>query len=234
MSVALLVAESVWFTPQRNKGQVSFNEYSQAIENLLRFGPTNDLFCTYRAGFYDNTSLEKCLDHLTNTNEERQILYIGAHGDGNNVSDASIKDVSSTITKRAGRIKGLVVSSCWAAQSNLLAKHANWGIDNRSNIINGPNWIVSYKHAVDWHLSALLEMHILYSICKIYCYDPQRMNSGDGIINAFKDALEIFNPQMKIGINRETLSDTLRIWIRPKGSDTLKDVTTELCRRLVW
>ncbi len=228
MSVALLVAESVWFTPQRNKGQASFNEYSQAIENLLRFGRKNDSFCTYRAGFYDKKSLEKCLDHLTDTNEERQILYIGAHGDGNCVSDAKIKDVGSTITKRAGRIKGLVVSSCWAAQSNALAQHTNWSIDNSFNIINGPNWIVSYKHAVDWHLSALIEMHILYSICKRYCDEPLSMNKGEGIINAFKDALEIFNPRMKIGINGETLSQTLRIWIRPKGSETLRDVTTSI------
>lgn len=225
MSVALLIAESVWFSPQRNKGQASFSEYGQAIENLIRFGPNNDSFSTYRAGFYDKKSLEKCLDHLTDTNEDRQILYVGAHGDGSRISDAKIKDVSSAITERAGRIKGLVVSSCWAGQSGALAQHANWSIDDNFNIVNGPNWIISYTHAVDWHLSTLFEMHVLYSICNKYCDHPLSMNSRDGIINAFKQAIGIFNPEMKIGAQGEALSETLRLWIRPQGSETLRDLT---------
>ena len=51
--VALLIAESIWFSPKENKGQASFNEYGQAIANLIKFGGVSDSFGVYRAGFYE-------------------------------------------------------------------------------------------------------------------------------------------------------------------------------------
>lgn len=226
--VALLIAESIWFSPKENKGQVSFKEYGQAIENLMRFGAHNESFNVYNAGFYDKKSLKKCLDHLTDTNEERQILYVGAHGDGKKVSDANIKDVGAVITEKAGKIKGLIVSSCFAGQTEKLAQHSNWTFDDKYNFVNGPNWVVAYRHAVDWHLSALLELHLLHSICFQYCQDPTVLNSGAGIVEKFRETLDIFNPEMVIGSGGETLSETFRLWIRPQGSSELKEATDEL------
>ncbi|WP_421191687.1 hypothetical protein [Aeromonas jandaei] len=228
MTVALLIAESVWFTPKSNKGQASFLEYSKAIENLLRFELNNNSFSSYKASFYDKKSLELCLDHLIDTEEDRQVLYVGAHGDGRKISDAKIKDVSNVITERSNKIKGLFVSSCWAADSDHLACHANWSIDRNFNIVNGPNWIASYRNAVDWHLSALIEMHLLYTVCNQYTYNPLEMNNGDNIISVFRKALSIFNKKMELGANGESLESTFRLWIRPQGSKSLRDVTTQL------
>ncbi|GAJ78958.1 hypothetical protein JCM18905_4980 [Vibrio sp. JCM 18905] len=45
----------------------------------------------YSCDYYDNNSLEYALNHLTDTEENIQILYIGGHGDGKCVADASIK-----------------------------------------------------------------------------------------------------------------------------------------------
>lgn len=194
----------------------------------MRFGPHNESFSVYNAGFYDKNSLQKCLEHLTKTNERRQILYVGGHGNGKKVSDASIKGMCDVITEMAGKIKGLFVSSCFAGKTDKLAQYSNWAIDDKINFVNGPNWIMAYRHAVDWHLSTLLEMHILNSVCTQYCADPTILNKGEGIIRVFSEALSIFNPDMPIGCEGEKLSETLRLWIRPQGPTSLKDVTNRL------
>ena len=106
MSVALLVAESAWFSPKENKKQANFTPYADAIESLVELECYGEFNC-YKTVFYDATSLKSAFAHLCKTDEKRQILYIGAHGDGKHVASVKLNNIGKIIAKNGKKIKNM-------------------------------------------------------------------------------------------------------------------------------
>lgn len=232
MSVALLIAESAWFSPKENKKQANFTPYADAIESLVDL-ECKKIFNCYKTVFYDATSLTCALEHLCKTDEKRQILYIGAHGDGERLASVKLKKVGEIIAGNGKKIKGVIISSCWAGENDKLIKTIDWGIGSNSNIVNGPNWVFTYKYSVDWHLSAVIEQRLLYVMSTAYCSTPEELNSKTNIIDKIEEALNIFNPDLPIA-GEFSLKDTIRVWVRGQGAEFSKEVTSELLEQLEW
>ena len=232
--VALLVAEAPWFSFKNNHDQASCLPFFEGVKKLVNDGTNKPQLNIYHCNYYDDKSLESALDHLVNTREEIQILYIGGHGDGKHVADAKIKSASRFIRSRGKKLKGLIVSSCMAGLKDDLASATEWGFDDNSLSVmwvNGPNWVISYKYSVDWFQSALLETAIIKEFTESYRTEG-RINSKSSILECFKRALVPFSLYQDFATcengQPKQLGETLRIWVRAQGATYATDVTEEL------
>ncbi|MGD7036640.1 hypothetical protein [Methylotuvimicrobium buryatense] len=237
--VALLVAESPWFMPKDNFGQASGLPFFEGVKKILNSKLDDSHFNIYHSNFYDDTSLEQALDFLVQTRENKQILYLGGHGDGEYIADASIDKASDLIRDRGNNIKGLILSSCWGGKNDKVAAATQFGLNsksNRVNWVNGPNWVLAYRYPVLWFESAMIETSIVYTMANAYMNG--RLNSRQDILNKFIDALRPFSIEDIIGQDDETnkwdvsVKDTIRVWIRPQGSDIPSEVTESLFSEL--
>ncbi|MBC7005491.1 hypothetical protein BIZ37_23310 [Photobacterium sp. BZF1] len=236
-NVALLVAESPWFSPKSNIGQASGLPFFEGVKKLLNTKVDQPQFNIYSCNYYDNKSLESALDHLVNTSESRQVLYLGGHGDGKNVANATLKTASQLIRDRGKKIKGLILSSCWGGLTDKIADSTQYGFDPNSMAatwVNGPNWVISYRHPVSWFESAMIETSIVKTFCDAYRYYD--INSRDAILDRFEYALRPFCIKDPMAYSDEELcisvEETIRVWIRPQGAEYPKEVTEELFSRL--
>ncbi|MCE3220327.1 hypothetical protein G5C64_16000 [Vibrio diabolicus] len=235
--VALLVAEAPWFSFKNNRDQATGLPFFTGIKQYVNKNAKKSQLNIYSCDYYDNNSLEYALNHLTDTEENIQILYIGGHGDGKCVADASIKKVSEMVKSKGRNIKGLIVSSCLAASKDTLSESTSWGIDDTSfDIVNGPNWVISYKHSVDWFQSVLLETAIIKEFAEGYISEG-KLNSKQDIITCFHNALFPFDLNIPFANGEDgspqTLSESIRFWVRPQGSSHPADVTKELLTGLM-
>lgn len=231
--VALLVAEAPWFSFKNNRDQASGLPFFTGVKQYLNKNAKKSQLNIYSCDYYDNNSLYYALSHLTDTEENIQILYIGGHGDGKRVADASLNKLSDMVKEKGRNIKGLIVSSCMAASKDTLADSTSWGIDSaRLDIVNGPNWVISYKYSVNWFESVLLETAIIKEFASGYI-EEGRLNSKDDIMQCFKNALLSFDLNMSFAVdnhgNPKTLGESIRFWVRPQGSGSAVNVTEELC-----
>ncbi len=191
----------------------------------------------YSCGYYDKNSLEYALNHLTDTEENIQILYIGGRGDGKRVADASIKKISEMVKSKGRNIKGLIVSSCLAASKDTLSESTPWEIDGTNfDIVNGPNWVISYKNSVDWFQLVLLETAITKEFAEGYINEG-KLNSKQDIITCFHNALFPFDLNIPFAngddVSSKTLGESIRFWVRPQGSSHPVNVTKELLTGLM-
>lgn len=93
-NVALLVAEAPWFSFKNNHDQASCLPFFEGVKKLVNDGTDKPQLNIYHCNYYDNKSLEYAIEHLVDTRENIQILYIGGHGDGKRIADATIKQPS--------------------------------------------------------------------------------------------------------------------------------------------
>jgi len=232
--VALLVAEAPWFSPKDNVGQATGLPFFEGVSRLVNASITDSRFNIYSSNYYDNSSLEKALDHLVNTREPRQILYLGGHGDGKKVSGATISKASSLIRDRGEKIKGLILSSCWGGLSDKISKATEYGFDPKSGVakmVNGPNWVVAYKHPVAWFESAMIETSLIKTFAEAYM--DGGVNSREAIFDQLVFALRAFSIEDNIGFDQNdnaslSVKDTLRFWIRPQGAEYPTEITDEI------
>lgn len=98
-NIALLIAEAPWFSPKENHSQASCTSYFHGVKSIVNGRLNEGKLNIYDCSFYDAKSLEYAVQHLVNTSENRQIMYLGAHGDGNRIAKASLKKVSETKNK---------------------------------------------------------------------------------------------------------------------------------------
>lgn len=235
--IALLIAEAPWFSPKTNHSQASCTSYFQGVKSIVNGGLDEGKLNIYDCSFYDAKSLEYAVQHLVNTGENRQIMYLGAHGDGKKIAKASLKKVSETIKTNGKNIKGLIISSCWAAKGDILEESMGWSINVGErlglNEIYGPNWVFSYKVPVSWFFSAMIETSIVKVFSEIYIQNPQQLNSKAGILSAFSEALCIFDNSAILGFDDNfnyaiPLRDSIRIWVRAQGARYPQDATADL------
>lgn len=230
--IALLVAEAPWFSFKDNRDQASGIPFFTGVKQYVNKSSNKSQLNIYSCDYYDNNSLKHALKHLTNTEENIQILYIGGHGNGRNVADASINKIVEMVKERGRNIKGLIVSSCLAASKDTLSNSTSWGVESDTlNIVNGPNWVFSYKYSVNWFESVLLETAIIKEFSTGYI-DKGKLNSKDDIIACLKEALSSFDLNMTFAVDNDehpkTLGESIRCWVRPQGSSSAIDVTEKL------
>ncbi|MFY3327272.1 hypothetical protein ACOSZP_15345 [Vibrio fluvialis] len=237
-NVALLVAEAPWFSFKTNHDQASCIPFFEGVKKLVNDSTDKPQLNIYNCNYYDNKSLEKALEHLVDTREDIQILYIGGHGDGKRIADATINKTTELIREHGKKIKGLIVSSCMAGLTDKLsmASEGAFSSSDRSiSWVNGPNWIISYKYAVDWFPSALVETSIVRAFTEHY-HQEGRLNSKADILGCLNHALAPFDLHQEFASdksdNRKSLGDTIRIWIRAQGSSQPTDMTEDLLAQL--
>ena len=232
--VALLVAEAPWYSPKDNVGQASGLPFFEGVSRLVNTGLGDSRFNIYNSNYYDNSSLEQALDHLVNTRESRQILYLGGHGDGKKVSGATITKASNLIRDRGEKIKGLILSSCWGGLGNKISEATQYGFDPKSDVgkmVNGPNWVVAYKHPVAWFESAIIETSLIKTFAEAYMNGG--VNSKDTIFDHLVLALRAFSIEDYIGFDERgrleiSVKDTLRVWIRAQGAEFPTEITDDI------
>lgn len=234
-NVALLVAEAPWFSFKSNHDQASSLPFFEGVKRLVNDGTDKPQLNIYHCNYYDNKSLEQALNHLVDTREDIQILYIGGHGDGKRVANATIKKTTDLIRERGKKLKGLIVSSCMAGLTDSIADATRYGIDCSNNSVewvNGPNWIVTYKHSVGWFQSAMLETAILKEFTEHYHHEG-KLNSKEKVLQCLKAALMPFDlHQDGFATDKnnqpQPIGDTLRVWVRAQGASYPTEVTEEL------
>lgn len=229
--VALLVAESPWYTPNVNQGAASSLPFFEGVKKLNNDRATDRRFNIYHCNFYDNSSFDRAIEHLAKASEERQILYVGAHGSAESIADAEIEHIADVIADAGGRVKGLIVSSCFVGSNAKLAKASELGFKlNTLKEVRGPNWILAYTHSVDWLSSVMLETSVIHHFSMGYM--KRTINSKAQILDVFNDAFALFNPNANFGWDanehEKTLAECIRVWVRPQGAEFAKDVTEEL------
>ncbi|EPG0367650.1 hypothetical protein I3260_16530 [Photobacterium damselae] len=235
-NVALLVAEAPWFSFKDNHDQASCLPFFEGIKRLVNDGTDKPQLNIYHCNYYDNKSLEHALNHLIETKEDIQILYIGGHGNerGSRIANATINKTSDLIRQRGKKLKGLIVSSCMAASTDNIAKSTEYGFNPNSNSfqwVNGPNWVIGYKYAVSWFQSALVETAIIKEFTEAY-HREGKLNSKADILECLVDALIPFDLETPFAedkdYNSKSISETLRVWVRAQGADRPTEVTKEL------
>lgn len=237
-NIALLVAEAPWFSFKNNHDQASCLPFFEGVKKLVNDGTDKPQLNIYNCHYYDNHSLDYALKQLVDTSEEIQILYLGGHGDGKRIADATINKATDLIRENGKKIKGLIVSSCMAGLTDKLAiaTEGKFTIGKRAiNWVNGPNWVISYKYAVDWFPSTLVETSII-KVFTTYYHQVGKLNSKADILDCFYYALAPFDINEEEFAtdpdnNRMSLAESIRIWVRPQGSSYPTDVTEELLER---
>lgn len=229
--VALLVAESPWYTPNVNQGAASSLPFFEGVKKLNNDSATDRRFNIYHCNFYDNSSFDSAIEHLAKASEERQILYVGAHGSAESIAGAEIEHIADVVADAGGRIKGLIVSSCFVGSNDKVAKASELGFKpNTFKEVRGPNWILAYKYSVDWLSSVMLETSVIHHFSMAYMEGT--INSKAQILDVFNNALALFNPNANFGRDSDkhdvTLAECIRVWVRPQGAEFAKDVTEEL------
>lgn len=212
-----------------------FEGTRKLINNQVSDGKLNIYNCT----FFDTSSLKQAINHLIQTEEDRQILYLGGHGDGKKIANANLKATIEHVRQSGDKIKGLIVSSCWGAINDTLSDALGWDViptEISIKEIYGPNWVIGYKHPVNWFESALVETAIIKSVSSCYINEPKKLNSTEGITSCLIEALlpfDINNYQFAEDDEYNySINETIRVWIRPQGSANPKEITEFLFEQI--
>lgn len=232
MSVAILAIESPWWSPRENMGQASSIPF---FEGIVKYSnDTRNAINLYHSSFFDDRSLEHALQHLVQTNEQHQILWIGAHGDGEKIANGSIRKAAEVIRAEGRRIKGMILSSCWGGENQDIGEALGSALDRNARGVYGPNWVLAYKHSVSWFESALFEIAILTRAAREYTRGG--INSRDAIIETIACAAKAFHMNSTFGYDRNnksvSLADCLTLWTRPQRAQTATDSTQDLIKAI--
>lgn len=214
---ALLLLESPWWTPKSNPTRASSLPFFQGLERL------HDYFNIYYSTFYDTRSFEVALSQdLIHTQEKRQILYIGAHGNKTGIANGRASTLLEKVALYGDKIEGVIVSSCLVGsrESNLWAPI----------LINKTRWVFAYRHEVGWLDSLLIELAVLEALALA---EKGYADDRDTLLDTFSAALGKFNPQMPLGTAGEPLTDCVCLMQRAKHKRNPENLTSALID-LAW
>lgn len=226
MSISILVAEHPWYSPKKNPRQASSFPF---LEGVAKFINVN----CYYATFFEKESFDSALKHLTAAGESEYILYVGGHGDGDSVGNVSIADIARSIANNGKKIKGLVLSSCHGGLCDDIQMALGWGVSDALQLVNGPNWIFTYKYEAGWMLSALIEQSVIFEAAS-HLSESKTLNSVDRIERMFVNSLSPFNPEEKFNSHGDKVADSFRVFCRPQGSGTVREITDQIKEKLNW
>ncbi|TJZ73144.1 hypothetical protein [Chitiniphilus eburneus] len=227
-NVALLAIESPWWLPRHSTGVASSIPF---FEGVARYHNEKQITVNlYPASFFDAASLDGALLHLFQTHENYQLLWIGAHGVSERVTEAQVNKVASLVRQYGKRVKGVILSACEGASIGQIEQAMACDEERLEHDFYGPNWVIAYRHCVNWFSSALFETALLQGAASAYAAGG--VNSKPRILDMLAAAAAGFSLDGPFGTNDAgepvPLGDTLRLWVRPQRAQQPMDATEEL------
>lgn len=228
---ALLVLECPWGTPEDNPKRASVLVFLHGLEKLM------GNFNVYYSIFYEREGFRRALlNDLIHTRENRQFLYISAHGSQRMVgrpdehTGMQLNTLLESVYSAAenSNIEGVVLGSCKIG--------VNVGdlefLIATSKIV----WIFGYTCNVDWLTSMLIDICIFENLMTI---GPKDLGSRDKILLSFARALARFEGRYELGWDENgddvDLRDAFTLIIQPKGKGKKpRDETEALREMLGW
>lgn len=205
-SRAIIVLEAPWGLDDTDANRTSVLPF---VEGIAKYsGDTEVIY----ANFYDESSFNKALVHLTKCRYKNAVVYLAAHGENDQIGDVDLLNALGAIGKvsKDCNITGVMLGSCFVG-------------GNRSTIeakIQGSNlhWCVGYASESSWLPGAMIDCSILANMLFL---DKRHFESRNSIISNLAHAISSFSDNFFIGKNSEgepvALVDSLKIVIQPIG-----------------
>ena len=229
-SMALLVIEGLWWTPEQKPKRPSVLSFHQGLESY------EGDFNIYYANFYEKVGFRRALtDDLTNTREDRLFLYVAAHGYGKRIGGLKAKTgmklpAMFRAVKNAANysnIEGVLIGSCSVGNN----------IDDFISTTKNSHiaWIFGYTCEISWMASTLIDVSIFEHLMKLKKSD---LASRKKILDAFIKALKRFNGDYVLCKEKGTaipLRDAITLVVQPRDARSKpQDETKYIIDKLGW
>ena len=229
-SMALLVIEGLWWTPEQKPKRPSVLLFLEGLESY------QGNFNIYYANFYEKTGFRRALeDDLTNTREDRLFLYVAAHGTGKRIGGLK----SKTGMKLPAMFKAVQSAANYANIEGVLIGSCSVGNNINDFISTTKNsriaWIFGYTCEIGWMASTLIDVSIFEHLMKLKKSD---LKSRKKILDTFKKALARFNGDYVLCKEKGkniTLKDAITLVVQPRSAGSeAQDETRNLIENLGW
>ena len=215
-NIALLVLENPWETPKGNPKRHSVLPFLQGLEKL------HPKLTLYYSTFYEKHGFRAALENdLTETKEDRQILYIGSHGLGKRIANMTLKSAIEAIRDHHHQIEGVLLSSCEVGRDEEAIRELLIGTNIR--------WVIGYNCSINWFESSLIDLALLHALVALR---KSALDNETKLKDAIKEALSIFNQSFILGEDlkiKQSLEESLVAIIQTSGQGKRpKNITKDL------
>lgn len=212
--LAVLILESPWSLYKSDNNRSSVRPFFEGL------AAKSDNIAVHHANFYDYASFEKAFTHLTKVKYTNAIVYIAAHGYGDEIEGAKISELLALVKARAKtlNISGVILGSCYVGGDEESLCEAIQG--------SGLLWCVGYRSSVDWFSGTMIDLALVHELLNMYQgsdNDEEHFSDLDKILSRFKLALSLFDQSFVIGDfyhkrKRASLFDSLTVVVQPRGA----------------
>jgi len=216
----ILVLESPWELDDTDSNRSTVLPF---IEGIAKMAGDTDVA---HANFYEENSFKKALECLCKVRYESTVVYIAAHGYEKNIGDVPIHKVLAAVTSLSKKynITGIVFGSCFVGE-NVSAIEV-WL--EESNIL----WAAGYSSSSFWFEGTLIDCSLISKMLQLSEEDISSLKR-ECLVEAFSDALKVFNLNMVIGHDYDEgeviLRDSLKIIAQPRGRGyRAKDISQKI------
>ncbi|WP_137174098.1 hypothetical protein [Massilia sp. HP4] len=203
---AIIVLESPWELDNEDANRSSVLPF---VEGVAKLAGDMDVL---HANYYDEASKEIAMKCLAKSPYRNTIVYIAAHGDGDQAGHVELLDIFEIVEKYAEtcNITGVLIGSCYGAKDLL---NLEVGIEG-----GGLRWSAGYASSAYWLPRTQVDCAILARMSEL---PPAAYRSADRMINVLGDAISTFSPRGPIGKDSDgdevSLADSLRFMVQPEG-----------------
>lgn len=205
-SRAIIVLEAPWALDDTDANRTSVLPFVEGVAKYA--GDTEVIY----ANFYDEPSFYKALRHLAKCRYKNALVYLAAHGKGDQIGDVDLLNALEAVGKVSAEcnITGIMLGSCFVG-------------GNKSTIeskIQGSNlhWCVGYASESDWLPGTMIDCAIL---AQMLFLDGRQFDSRNSLKNNLAEAISPFSAKFFIGNDAEgepvALGDSLKFVIQPTG-----------------
>jgi len=234
--VAVLVLENPFWPPADDARSCSVRHF---LEAQARY---SDHMTVFYSTFFDGPGAIKALGmYLTQTKQQRQILYIAGHGGGSRLAGTNFKTVAEKIKENSpsgsGSSEGVMPASCFVGAQ----------VEPIKSMLRGSSiaWVYGYTCAVDWVDTALIDLKLISILSSRACVGD--LTSEEKLLDAFAQGLGLFSSQHAVGTRvvkdelgkqKEVpvaLEDAFSVVLQPRRQGKRPAVRTGAVRqRLAW
>ncbi|MFA5221910.1 MAG: hypothetical protein WC391_06470 [Methanoregula sp.] len=229
-SMALLVIEGLWWTPEQKPKRPSVLAFLEGLESY------KGDFNIYYSNFYEKVGFRRALtDDLMNTREDRLFLYVAAHGTDKRIgglkskTGMKIPEMFRVVRNAANytNIEGVIIGSC--SVGNNIGDFISTTKNSRIA------WLFGYTCEISWMASTLIDVSIFEHLMKLKKSD---LANRKKILSAFIKALGRFNGDYtlcKMKGKNIALKDAITLVVQPRSPGSkAQDETKYLLENLGW